>query len=240
MLTDFDVSRQDTTLIKLAYLAQMPMDAQPGRRAWVRKSLELRVADRRRDRDLVADIAKHRHYLGRWPAKPKTLVLSYLGDLRGVTPGEAGAAVCAMVTLQPSQYHIMPLFDLHQCEVLNLSRCWRADDLGPAMTPDLMPETLRRIVKGGRGVASLRDEWIARKLREGGLRAIPRVLATYADPAQGHDGALYSAAGALDCGCGSGGKRLFAWGLDEAMTANLRALAAGVQERAALMLAEMR
>lgn len=230
-MTDLDVSRRDTTLVKFAYLAQMPMDAQPGRRAWVRKALELRVADRRPDRDLVADIVKHRHYLGRWPAKPKTLVLSYLGGLRGVEAGAAGAAVCAMVTLQATQYHILKPLELHQCEVLNLSRCWRADDLGPAMTPDLMPETLRRIVKGGRGVRSLRDEWCDRKLREGGLRAIPRVLATYADPAQGHDGALYRSSGAYDCGAGAGGKLLFCWALDEAMRAQLVALAAAVAER---------
>lgn len=66
---DLGLSRQDTTLGKARYLAaQMPLDARPGTRGWVHRALRLRVAEARRDRDLVAIIVRGRHYLGRWPA----------------------------------------------------------------------------------------------------------------------------------------------------------------------------
>jgi len=219
---NIDTSRQDTTLRKTYYLAQLPMGAQLGRRGWVHRALSLRVAETRADRALVADIVKHRHGLGRWPARPKTLILSYLAGLAGV---HADAAGCVMVALLPGQYACTDALGLHQCEVLTLVRLWRADDLTPALAPDFTPEVLRRIVRGERNrgpLRGIRDEWIARKCREGGLRAAPRLLATYADPAQGHDGATYLAAGAVPCGAGSGGKFLFAWGLDEETRAALK------------------
>lgn len=68
---------------------------------------------------------------------------------------------------------------------------------------------------GAGPLRSLAEEWTARKCRDGGLWAKPRLLVTYADPAVGHDGATYLAAGATACGAGTGGKLLFAWALDE-------------------------
>lgn len=38
-MIDIGVSRRDTTHLKLAYLAQLPLDAKPGARAWVRRAL---------------------------------------------------------------------------------------------------------------------------------------------------------------------------------------------------------
>jgi len=70
-------------------------------------------------------------------------------------------------------------------------------------------------------VKSLRDEWIARKCRPEGLRAAPRVLVTYADPAAGHDGATYLAAGARFIEKGRNGKLLFCWPLDDEMRQQL-------------------
>lgn len=227
MSEDLDGSRQDTTRVKVSYLlgSQLGLDARPGERAWVRHGLQLRVAESRKDRALCADIVRQRHYLGRWPVRVRTLILSYLADLAGAGPGSAGAASMAMIACQPTQSHVIAALGLAQYEVLTLVRTWRADDLGPALAPDLTPETLRRIVKGGRkgaGPQPLRDEWLARKCREGGLRAAPRLLLTFADPGHGHDGATYTAAGATACGAASGGKLAFCWALDDEIKERLR------------------
>lgn len=230
-----DASRVDTTLLRANYLQQLPVGAEPGRRGWVHRSLRLQVAETRAQRALVAEIVKRRHGLGCWPARPRTLILSYLATLDGVV-GDAGAAGCVLVALLPGRYHVTRALGLHQCEVLTLARMWRADDLTPGVAPDFTPEMLRRIVKGERSrgkLLGIRAEWIARKCREGGLRAEPRLLATYADPAQGHDGATYRAAGALPCGPGAGGKLLFAWGLDAEISAQLRQLSQATSDRGA-------
>lgn len=228
-------SQRDTTIAKVHYLAQLPIDARPGSRAWVRHSLRLRVAESTKDRALVAEICKRRHYLCRWPARPRTLILSYLADLGDCQPGNAGAAGMVMVALIPGQYHVIKALGIHPCSCLLLCRSWRADDLGPAIAPDLSPEMLRRVVRGERSRGPLRglaEEWTARKCREGGLWAKPRLLCTYADPAVGHDGNTYRAAGAVDCGAGAGGKRLFAWALDPELKVPLAALGEAVAERA--------
>lgn len=219
---------------KVNYLAQLPLGARPGSRAWVHSALRLRVAESTKDRALVADVVKRRHYLGRWPARPRTLILSYLADLAGIAPGPAGAAGLVMVALLPGQFHVVKALDLHPCSVLSFARSWRADDLGPKVAPDLMPEIVRRVVRGERGrgpMRSLAEEWTARKCRAGGLRAAPRLLCTYADPGVGHDGALYRAAGAAGCGPGVGGKLLFAWALDPALREPLAQLAQAAAER---------
>jgi hypothetical protein len=226
-----DVSRRDTTRVKVSYLRQLPLNARLGRRTWVHRALELRVADSRPDRALVADIVKRRHYLHTWPARPRTLILSYLATLAGVTPGDAGAAAAAVVALLPANYRVRHALALHPCEVLTLTRCWRADDLQPHLAPDLMPEVLRRVVRGRRHHPSLRDVWCARKLRPGGLRAAPRLLVTCADPTVGHDGALYTAAGAIYCGPGATGKLVFAWGLDAVTDSDLKAFGQAVLDR---------
>lgn len=240
---DSDLSRRDTTHAKAFYLGQLPLEARPGARAWVRHALRLRVVEARRDRDLVGDIVRERHLLRAWPVPPRTLILSYLAGLEGVTPGPAGAAAMVMVALLPNQYHVRRALGLGQLDVLTLVRLWRADDLGPAVTPDLTPEALRRVVRGERRgqrhhadhheplIRPLREEWIARKCREGGLRAEPRLLATYADPAHGHDGATYLAAGATFCGRAACGKLLFAWALVDELREPLRALGLAVDER---------
>lgn len=118
-----DYSREDTTHRKVAYLAQLPLGAQPGSRAWVRQSLRLRVAETTRDRTAVAQIVRHSHYLRRWPVPPKTLILSYLADLgAGVGP-----AAVAMVALLAAQCHAARALDVHPCSVLTLVRNWRAE-----------------------------------------------------------------------------------------------------------------
>ena len=230
---DQGLSRRDTSARKVAYLQpQLPLGV--GRAAWTRRVLHLRVAESRADRGLVATVVRERHYLQAWPTRPRTLILSYLADLVGVERGPAGAAGMAMVALLPGRYHVLSALDVAQHEALSLVRLWRADDLGPQLAPDLTPELLRRVIRGERGrgpLRCLREEWVARKCREGGLRAAPRLLLTYADPAQGHDGATYLAAGATGCGPGAGGKLLFAWALDPRLQQPLQAWAAARAER---------
>ena len=94
-----DLSRRETALMEADYLAQLPLGARPGSRAWVRQALRLRVAQGPKDSALITDITLRRHYLGRRPTPPRTLILSYLAELEGVTPGPAGAA--GMVTIAP-------------------------------------------------------------------------------------------------------------------------------------------
>jgi len=231
---DSDLSRRDTTWEKARYLEQLPLGAAPGSRGWVHRSLRLRIAESRADCALAADIVKHRHYHRKWPCPPKTLMMSYLSSLDGV--GGLDAAGLVSVALLPNRYHVREALGLSQLECLTLVRMWRADDLVPTIAPDLTPETLRRVVRGERNrgpLRGVRDEWIARKCRADGLRAAPRLLATYADPALGHDGATYVAAGAVDCGRARCGKLLFAWGLDEETRNNLAALGRAVAERTA-------
>lgn len=221
-------SREDTTHRKVAYLAQLPLGAAPGSRAWVRQSLRIRVAEGRRDSAEVGQIVREAHYLRRWPCPPRTLILSYLADLGG-----GGAAALAMVALLPARCHAASALDVHPCSVLTLARNWRADDLGPQVAPDLMPQVLRRIVGGCKrsGLGPLGAEWSARKCRAHGLYAVPRLLVSYADPAVGHDGGLYRGAGARYCGPGSRGRLLFAWALDPALQPALDALAQACEER---------
>jgi hypothetical protein len=214
-----DGSRRDTTHAKTFYLlgSQLGLEARPGSRAWVRHGLRMRVAEQRSDRALCADIVRRRHYLARWPVPVRTLCLSYLGDLAGGGPGTAGAAAFAMVACLAAQCVATRALGLALYEVLTLVRTWRADDLGPALAPDLTPAFLRRLVKGSRdgSISSLRDEWVKRKCRPGGLRAAPRLLITHADPSAGHDGATYLAAGARFVERGAQGKLLFCWPLDD-------------------------
>lgn len=222
---DKESSRQDTTRHKVSYLAgaQLGLQAAPGSQRWVRHGLQMRVAESAKDRAGAARIIRRYHYLPGWPVRPRTLCLTYLADLAGVyhatqDPERAPAAALMMVACQPAQWMFAAALGLHQCEILTLVRCWRADDLGPALAPNLAPEMLRRLVRGERSrgqLGPLRDEWIARKCRTGGMTAIPRILATYADPAVGHDGALYLASGAVACGKAKSGRRLFVWPLDE-------------------------
>ncbi|HNB04293.1 MAG TPA: hypothetical protein PKV97_00045 [Thauera aminoaromatica] len=224
---ELDGSRRDTTREKVSYLAgaQLGLDARPGSRAWVRRGLHLRVAENRRDRALCAEIVKRRHYLGRWPAPIKTLILSYLADLAGAGPGTAGAAALVMVACLPAQSHVTRALGLALYEVLTLVRTWRADDLGPQLAPNLTPATLRCVVK------RLRADWVAKKCRAGGLEAAPRLLLTFADPVQGHDGATYTAAGATACGPAAGGKLAFCWALDDEIKERLRAWMVAREEK---------
>lgn len=228
-----DLSREDTTWIKAAYLAQLPLDARPGSRAWIRQSLRLRVAESTSDRRLVADVVRRRHYLQRWPVPPKTLILSYLADLAGVEAGPAGAAGMVMIASLAGRYHALKALDVHPCSALTLVRNYRADDMGPETAPDFMPQILRRVVKGcaRSGLRPLAEEWTTRKCRADGLYAAPRLLLTYADPSVGHDGGLYRGAGARYLGAGVGGRMLFAWSLDPTLAEPLRQLEAAVQER---------
>ena len=211
--SDLVVSRRDTTLVKTkALVGQLRLDFEPGRRGWVHRALDLRIAESRRDRHLAADIVKRRHYLAPgWPCKPKRFILSYLADL-----GTGDVAGLAMIVLQPGQYRASKALNVQQYETLSLVRVWRADDLGPSVAPDFAPLMLRRIVR------RLRQDWCTLKLQAKGLRAPPLLLVTHADPARGHDGALYSGAGATYCGVGTGGKREFAWALEATLQEPLR------------------
>lgn len=230
MRADQQGSQRDTTARKVAYLGQLALGAQPGSAGWVRRALRLRVAESRGDRALAAAIVRERHYLQRLvKRRGGALTLTYLADLDGKGASEAGAAGLVQVALLPGQYPVLPALGVAQYEALTLARLWRADDLGPKVAPGLTPELLRRVVRGERRrgpLLGLREEWIARKCREEGLRAAPRLLLTYADPAVGHDGATYLAAGAVACGPSAAGKLLFAWALDGELAAPLRAWAA--------------
>ena len=224
MLSYIDTSRQDTTLAKGIYVEQVSITMQPGKRSWVHSALALRVVENDRDVTLVNDIWMRRHYLGGRPSKPKAKRLSYLGDLKGIyDPGSAGAAVAVTIALQPSASTPIKVlrteYGIHPCSILELVRCWRADDLGPSVAPDLTPYTLRRIIKGGNGVLPLKTEWEARKL-SGGLEAPAKVLITYADPSLGHDGGLYRGAGAIEFGKTANGKLAFVWPLEQGLVIN--------------------
>ena len=230
---DIDVSRRDTTHARVRYLEQMPIMARPGSRAWVRQSLALRVVESRADVSMVNDIWLRRHYLARTPTGVRVKRLSIVGDLAGVTGSQAGCAVAVTVALQPSNSRVFQSLraglELHPCNVLELVRCWRADDLTPELVPDLMPYTLRRVVGGGNGVRGLGDEWNARKLT-GGLEAPARLVLTYADGGMGHDGGLYKGAGGVYVGKTVNGKIAYAWALDAALREPLRAYGAAVKQ----------
>ena len=224
MLGTLGVSRRDTSPRRACYLGQLPLGAPVGSQRWVRHALRLRVAESVPDRRMAARVIKELHYLQSWMARPRTKILTYLADLAGCGPGDAGCAGLVAVTLQPGQYHAARALGVHPCSVLTISRMWRASDLTPAVAPNFTPELLRRVVRGERSrgpLRSLGDEWNDRKCT-GGLTAPARLLCTYADPAVGHDGAVYLAAGAVDCGAAKSGKRLFCWALDPALWPELR------------------
>lgn len=69
------VSRRDTTARKVGYLGQLSLGAQPGRAAWTRAALALRVAESRPDRALVASIVRERHYLQRAAVPPRGMLV---------------------------------------------------------------------------------------------------------------------------------------------------------------------
>lgn len=207
-----DLSRRNTTHAQAHHLDQLPLGADLGRRGWVHQALSIRVAESRKDRAEVASIVRERHYLRRRATPPKTLVLSYLASLGG-----ENAAAMAQIALLPCHYGgLLPALGLHQAEVLQLVRSWRADDLTPDTTPDLMPEVLRRVVK------RLPADWSERKCQN--LAARPKLLLSWADPAMGHDGNLYTGAGAVPLGGRS--KLLFGWALDPELKLPLRQFAA--------------
>ena len=232
ILHPIDSSREDTTRQRAQYLLQLPLlgGVELGRRHWVEQALALRVVEGRADTALVNHIWMHRHYLGGQPTPPKVKRLSYLGQLTGLEPGDAGAAVACTVALMGSGSTAVQALrrelGLHPCSILELVRCWRADDLGLSVAPGLMLHALRRIVGGGNGVRSLAEEWSARKLTHG-LTAEPLILLTYADPALGHDGGLYRGAGAVSLGATGTGKLAFAWPLVPGLREPLRRLAHG-------------
>lgn len=214
-----EVSREDTTWVKVQHLSQPPLGARPGSRSWVHKSLQLRIAESAKDRHEVADIVRHRHYLARWFAPPRTLTLSYLGSLGG-----EGAACAVVVALLPANMGgLCEALDLHPCSILTLARSWRADDLTPDLTPDLMPLALRKVVR------RLAADWEQHKCQR--LQAKPRVLATWADPGVGHDGGLYRGAGAV--ALGGRDKQLWAWALDGTLREPLKQYAQARRDRAA-------
>lgn len=94
-----DLSKRDTTHVQAHHLTQLPFEANLGSRSWVHRSLRLRVVELRADRSEVASIIRTRHYLRKWPAPPKTLLMSYFATLGG-----DGAAALVMVGLLPCNY----------------------------------------------------------------------------------------------------------------------------------------
>ena len=206
-----DASRRHTTHEQATHLSQLPLGADLGKRGWVHRNLQLWVAESRKDRALVWDIVMNRHYLRRRATPPKVLVLSYLASLGG-----EGVAAMVQVALLPANYKpLVAALSLHACEVLTLTRMWRADDLDPSVAPDLTSFTLRQVVK------RLPVDWAEKKKSER-LKSRPRILLTHADPSVGHDGATYLSAGAVALGPTRGGKLLFAWALDETLRGPLR------------------
>lgn len=65
-------------------------------------------------------------------------------------------------------------------------------------------------------------DWVERKCAH--LAARPRLIVSWADPAMGHDGALYLGAGVVLLGSES--KLLLGWALDPELRAPLRQYAA--------------
>ena len=213
-LHDIGTSRRDTTWAKTRHLLALPMFERAGTRGWVHRSLRLWIATSRRDVREVSTILLERHYLRRRATPPRTLTINYLAALDG---GE-GAGALAQIALLPS--NLGPLrreLGLHACEVLTLTRLWRADDLTPDVAPDLTPEVVRRVVR------RLAADWAERK--SANLKTRPRLLVSYCDPAHGHDGATYTSAGAVSMGPTRGGKLLFAWALDPLLRESLRVYA---------------
>ena len=102
MLWTPDTSREDTTRCKVSHLTQMPLGACPGSRKWVNEALRLFVADSTEERHLVALICKRRHYAERWPVRPRSKYLGYLGTLGGDS-----AACMLMVALQGTQCRLV-------------------------------------------------------------------------------------------------------------------------------------
>lgn len=213
-------SRQDTTHAKTRHLLALPLFERAGMRGWTHRTLKLWVAESRKDRTLVSDIVLRRHYLRRRGVPPRTLVLSYLASLGG----DGAAAMCQVAMLPGNLGPLRKVLGLHACEVLTLTRLWRADDLDPGVAPDMTPEVVRRVVR------RLAADWAERK--SANLAARPRLLVTWADPAVGHDGATYIAAGATALGPTRGGKLLFAWALEEGLREPLRAYGRAVTTRA--------
>lgn len=215
-----DLSRQDTTHLKVAHLAQLPLGSRIGSRRWVRDELSIRIAESKADTSEVTDILLRRHYLRRRATPPRVLVMSYLATL-------GGQNACAMVQVAMLPANLKALcqaLDLHPCSIITLTRAWRADDCTPNRTPDLMPSVIRRVVK------RLAADWEERKCRN--LAARPKLLVSYSDPEQGHDGGLYAGAGAVALGLCPSGKLLFAWSLDPLLREPLRQYAQARAERA--------
>lgn len=219
-------SRRDTTLEHARYLAgQLPLlGPRPGERGFLRQALQLRVASGRADEAIVRDVLCRRHYLaaemqrrGRQrPFPPRTLLLHYLADLAGFErPGEAAGLVT--VRIAPRNCHAIAALSIHPCACLELARVWRADDLGPEAVPHLSSYLVHQVV------ARVRQDWLQLKVGPSAtLRAEPSLLVAYSDPAQGHDGGVYLAAGATPLGHGAGGKLLFGWGLTPPLVDLLR------------------
>lgn len=216
-----NTSRQDTTHERARHLMALPLFERAGTRGWTHRTLKLWVAESRKDRTLVSDIVLRRHYLARRATPPKVLVMSYLGALEG---GEGAAVMCQVALLPANLKPLLAALGLHPAETLTLTRLWRSDDLTPEVAPDLTPYTLRQVVR------RLPTDWAERK--SANLAARPRLLVTWADPAVGHDGATYIAAGAVPLGPTRGGKLLFAWALDPDLREPLRAYARRLATRA--------
>lgn len=211
-----DLSRRHTTHAQAHHLAQLPLGFKTGLRGWVHRNLTLRVAESRRDRAEVANIIRERHYFRSWPAKPRTLLLSYIGSLGG-----EGAAAVMMVGMMPINLGgLLPALGVHQSETLELLRSWRADDLGPEIAPDFMPHVVRSVIK------RVAADWASLKCAN--TKAAARLLITFADPSSvvQHDGGLYAGAGATALGPTRSGRLAFAWALDETLRGPLKAYAA--------------
>jgi hypothetical protein len=119
------------------------------------------------------------------------------------------------VALLPANHRpLVAALGLHACEVVTLTRTWRADDLDPSVAPDLTPFVLRQVVK------RLPADWAERKCRN--LLARPKLLTSFADPAVGHDGATYLSAGATALAPTRSGRLAFAWALDPELRLPLR------------------
>ncbi|WP_374713797.1 hypothetical protein, partial [Symbiobacterium terraclitae] len=92
-------------------------------------------------------------------------------------------------------------------EALEVARNFLADDLRWPAVPDLAPAILREVVRRMRQG----DDWA--EVVAGRVLWRPRLLLSFSDPAQGHDGGLYRGAGAQYLGETAGGKGVWGWEL---------------------------
>lgn len=209
-------ARHSTTHAEAQYLGPYGrLAGNPLSRSWVRQAVRqgLRVARTPAEKRRVMDVWRHVHYLGKGSGNvfpPRTIRLSYYLDLAVLRPEPHPWIPAACVTIRYAlPGGVPPRLGLESpLQALEIARSFVADDLRWPHIRDLSPAVLREVVRRMR----LGHDW--QQVVRGRVKWRPRWLLTYADPAVGHDGAVYRGAGAVYLGQSVGGKLLFGWRLD--------------------------